>query len=96
MTRSNCSIVGCNTTRKHKDIGQLRCPDPKKYPQWNKEFLSVVTKDRVVDDKFKKQIEKNNVYVCQRHFNDEDLWHCKVFVTFILIIFWTYLGGPIN
>eukprot|EP00111_Clytia_hemisphaerica_P007779 TCONS_00022595-protein len=73
MTGSNCSIVGCNTTRRHKDISQFRCPNPKLHPQWSKEFLAVVTSGRVIDAKFKTQIEINNVYVCEKHFK-EDVW----------------------
>lgn len=78
MTGSNCSIVNCNTTRRHKDISQIRLPNPKLYPEWRKEFLAVITRDRMVDEKFKEQILKNNVYVCEKHFKKEDLLYCKL------------------
>ena len=35
--------------------------------KWRREMLNVMTKDREVDANFKKQIEKDHVYVCEKH-----------------------------
>ena len=40
---------------------------------WRKASLHVVTRDRVVDASFRKQIEEGSVYVCERHFTPEDI-----------------------
>ena len=81
MTGSNCSIVGCTSNRNtHKDISIFRLPSAKKDPrtlQWRNDWLHIIKKDRVVDDKFRKQIEKNNVFVCQKHFKETDLIQCE-------------------
>ena len=77
MTGSNCSVYGCNTSRRHKHLSQIRLPNPNKFPQWRKDMLAIITRDRVLDKKFKEQIEKNNVYICEKHFRDEDFYHCK-------------------
>lgn len=81
MTGSNCSIVGCTTNRNtHKDRSIFRLPTGKKSPQaleWRKSWLNVILKDRDLDNNFKKQIQKNNVFVCERHFKETDLLQCK-------------------
>ena len=79
MTGSNCSIVGCNISRRHKGVSIMRIPSGKKYgeEQWRKDMLSIITKDRVIDERFQKMIDKNNVFVCEKHFKKEDLYYCK-------------------
>ena len=80
MPGSNCSIFGCNTSRRHKGIAIFRLPNAKKDEEtakWSKEMLSIITRDRVMDDNLKKMIEKNNVFVCEKHFREQDIYHCK-------------------
>ena len=40
-------------------------------------MLNVIIKDRVVDANFKKQIEKDHVYVCEQHFRECDMYIYK-------------------
>uniref|UniRef100_A0A7M5WX04 THAP-type domain-containing protein n=1 Tax=Clytia hemisphaerica TaxID=252671 RepID=A0A7M5WX04_9CNID len=73
-----CSIVGCTTNRNtHKDLSIFRLPSLKtenpRRLSWRKEWLHIILKDRVLDNKLQKQIDKNNVYVCEKHFKVEDL-----------------------
>ena len=43
--------------------------------RWRTRFLSVITKDRVVDASFKRQIENHNIGVCELHFLSEEINH---------------------
>ena len=40
-------------------------------------MLGVMTKDRVVDTNSKKQIEKDHVFVCEKHFRECDMYTCQ-------------------
>ena len=37
-------------------------------------MINVITKDRVVDQSLQKQIECNKLYICERHFSQDQLW----------------------
>ena len=89
MTGSNCSIVGCSTSRNANKtlevpIPIMRIPSGKKYgeEEWRKQMLNIITKDRVIDERFQKMIDKNDVFVCAKHFKEEELYHCKSFIFF--------------
>ena len=71
MPEANCPIFGCGESRKPKyqGIGIFE----KNKESWRKASLHVVTRDRVVDASFRKQIEEGSVYVCERHFTPEDI-----------------------
>ena len=43
------------------------------YVQWKNATLRIVKKYRVLDDDFKRQIEKGNFFICERHYQQEDL-----------------------
>ena len=36
-------------------------------------WIKVITRDRVVDENFRRQIDSGNVYVCKRHFKTEEI-----------------------
>ena len=71
MPEANCPIFGCGESRKPKyqGIGIFE----KNKESWRKASLHVVTRDRVIDASFRKQIEEGSVYVCERHFTPEDI-----------------------
>lgn len=73
MPGENCSIVGCGASRRIKGIGIFRVPSAVKYKEWRTNWLSQVTKSRVIDSAFREQIENDRVYVCEKHFNPEDI-----------------------
>ena len=85
MPGENCSIPGCGVCRrpKYKGISLFKCPskseDGKDVEQtkWRDEFLGVIKTTRTVDGDFSRQIENGSVYVCQRHFKDDDFVTCK-------------------
>ena len=79
MPGENCAFVGCSSNRRHKEISLFKLPTAKDETtkKWRREMLNVITKDRVVDANFKKQIENDHVYVCEKHFMECDMYICK-------------------
>ena len=77
MPEANCPICRCGVSRKlkYQGIGIFKIPrySEKNKESWRKASLHVVTRDRVVDASFRKQIEEGSVYVCERHFTPEDI-----------------------
>lgn len=60
---------------KYQGTGIFKIPSAsdKSKETWRKALVHVVTRDRVVDASFRKQIVEGNVYICERHFNPEDI-----------------------
>ena len=75
MPGANCSIFGCGTNRRHSGVRIFRIPAGKdeKSKEIHDAWIKVITRDRVVDDNFRKQIDSGNVYVCERHFKKEEI-----------------------
>ena len=70
MPGVNCAIVGCGTSRRTKGIGIFKLPAAKndKYKRWREEWLSEITKTRVIDKAFREKILNDTVYTCEKHF----------------------------
>ena len=77
MPGANCVFPGCFVSRtpKYENISMFKLPNRSGefYVKWKKEILNIITKYRVVDKCFKKQIESGNIHVCERHFSKEDI-----------------------
>ena len=52
-------------------------PNDETTMSWRKAMLNVITRDRVVDSDFRRQINNDKVYICERHFLPGDLYICK-------------------
>ena len=76
MPGSNCSIFGCSTSRRNKDLGIHKVPLPNNDidKKWRSELINVITKDRVVDDALKKRIAITNLFICERHFSKDQFY----------------------
>ena len=78
MPGANCSIFGCGTSRKHVGVGIFRIPSEQ--DELSKKtrvaWINVITKDRVVDDNLRSQINSGNLYVCEKHFKKEE-YDCR-------------------
>ena len=76
---ANCSIYGCHTSRKHKDIGIFCMPTAKDEftKQWRAEMINIILRDRVIDESLQRQIDNNTLHICELHFKEEDLYYCK-------------------
>ena len=79
MPGDNCSVFGCGSCRRTKGIGIWKLPSARnaEYKKWREEWLSAITKTRVIDEDFKKQIDSDKVFTCEKHFNPEDVELCK-------------------
>lgn len=75
MPGANCSIFGCNTSRKHKGISIFKVPKAKneRYKVWRKDWLQIITRTHVVDESLSKQINNDSLHVCEKHFKEEDV-----------------------
>ena len=60
MPGVNCAVVGCGTSRRTKGIGIFKLPAAKnaKYKRWREEWLSEITKTRVIDKAFSSSVRK--------------------------------------
>ena len=84
MPGENCAVFGCGTCRNQKDLAIFKVPTAKDEVtrKWRSEMLSIITRDREMDAKFKRLIEKDKVYICERHFELDQLWICKYYLYF--------------
>ena len=75
MPGANFSIYGCGTSRKHVGVGIFRIPSGKDEvsTKTREAWLNVITKDRVVDKSLRSQIDKGELYVCEKHFKPEEI-----------------------
>ena len=78
MPGDNCSVTGCGTSRRTKQIGIFKVPGKKK-TEWRKRFLDTIKKSRVTDKSFAKQIEEDTVHACARHFHASEIQTRKFF-----------------
>ena len=79
MPGANCSVIQCGSSRRTKGISLFKLPSPKTeaLKTWRKELLIIITRDRVVDKDFQKQIDNDTVHICSRHFTEEQFYVCK-------------------
>lgn len=84
MPGDNCSVFGCGSSRKTKGIGIWKLPAPRnaEYKKWRELWLNELTKTRVVDKDFKRQIDNDRVFTCENHFRPEDIEICKYQIQF--------------
>jgi len=84
MPGDNCSVFGCGTCRRTKGIGIFKLPSARnaEYKKWREQWLSAITKTRVIDKDFQKQIDNDKVFTCEKHFRPEDveLFHSEKMV----------------
>ena len=80
MPGANCSVFGCGTSRRDKGISLFKLPAAKdKFTsKWRDELLSKITRDRVLDADFRRQIKEDRPHICERHFEKDKLYICKL------------------
>lgn len=76
MPGDNCSVFGCGTSRRTKGVGIWKAKD-EDYKKWREDWLGEITKTREVDRDFKRQVENDKVFACEKHFHSEDIETCK-------------------
>ena len=79
MPGDNCSVFGCGTSRRTKGVGIWKLPAPKDegHRKWRDAWLSEITKTRTVDAVFRKKIQNDTIYTCEKHFDPQDVEICK-------------------
>jgi len=72
-------VYGCGTSRRTKGVGIWKLPKAKDedHKKWREDWLREITKTREVDRDFKRQVENNKVFTCEKHFHLEDIETCK-------------------
>ena len=68
-------MVGWGTRRKHVGLGIFRIPSSTNElsTRTGEVWLNVITKDRVVDKSLRRQIETDELYVCEKRFKTEEI-----------------------
>ena len=82
MPGASCAFPGCGMSRKQEGVGIFKIPtrNDSFYNEWRKNLLDVLIKYRVVDKCFKKLISEGKVYLCERHFIEQDIERTSKFV----------------
>jgi len=72
MPGANCSIFGCNTSRRMVGLGIFKIPsgDDEFNTKWRNKLLDIVTKNRVVDSAMLERINKKRIFICELHFTE--------------------------
>jgi hypothetical protein len=70
MPGANCSIFGCNTSRKTTAISIFVLPkgEDELSRKTHKEWLRQIKRNRVIDQDLRWQIEVRTVHICKKHF----------------------------
>ena len=71
MPGSNCAIVNCGTSRYEKEIRLLKLPAPKDkfHKKWWRDMLNIIRIDCEADANLNRQIEKDTIHICEKHFS---------------------------
>ena len=79
MPGDNRAFNQSGTSRRKKGIGLFKLPTGKDEESkvWRRDFLNVLTKYRVQDEGFKRQLAAGSLHVCERHFLPEEIKICK-------------------
>ena len=77
MPGDNCSIEGCPVSRssKYKGIGIFKVPsgNTEHEKNWRDKLVNIVTRDRVIDPNFRERINSRKVFICQRHYSEDQV-----------------------
>ena len=79
MPGANCTIFGCNTSRIHKGISIFKVPKSvdNYSKKWRENVISVITRDRVIDQSLRREIETDKLYVCEKHYLEDKILRGK-------------------
>ena len=74
MPGDNRAVFDCGSCRRTKRIGIWKLPEEKDeaHKKWRDGWLREITKAREFEHEFRKGIENNKVFTCEKHFDVED------------------------
>ena len=96
---ANCAFPECNVQRikKYQGITIFTVTTRKSdfYCRWRKALVDVLCRYRVIEPSFKCKILDGEelIYICGRHFADEDIEHMKTGQKALLCVLKQYLQG---
>ena len=72
MPGANCSIFGCNTSRKTSGISIFALPkgEDELSKQTREAWVNEITRNRVIDPDLRRQIDRRTLHVCEKHFEE--------------------------
>ena len=78
MIGANCSIFVCSSSTSKSGIAIFKVPqrDHEWSSDWRKSIINVVTIDRVTDKALRERILKKNIFVCERHYSEDQHMRC--------------------
>ena len=67
MPGDNCAFNQCGTSRRTKGVGLFKLPtaNDEESTRWRREFLNVITRYRVKDKDFVRQLSSDSIHVCE-------------------------------
>ena len=78
MVGANCSIFGCSSSRRKFGVAIFKVPQG--HDEWSsnqrKSIISVVTRDHVIDKALRERIMKKNIFLCEKHYSEDQLIRC--------------------
>ena len=81
MPGSNCTIIDCNVSRKHKlALFQIPTKDDEYSTLQRNKLVAVITRDRVIDAGLKGQIERRMPYICEHHYTKTQINLCEYII----------------
>ena len=91
MPGENCSILNCPVSRKaqYKGVGIYKVPSGTNEFEstWRDKLVAVVVRLREVDPALKEKIQKKRIFICQRHFRDDQIVHHRSRTTLVKLAF---------
>ena len=73
-------ITGCHTTsRRHKGIGMFKPTNIKNeyHTEWRRKIDQIILRTRTPDKKYRELVEKKKIYICEKHYKEEDIEFTK-------------------
>ena len=49
-------------------------------------MLNMITRDRETNANLNRQIEKDTVYICEKHFSEEQIYICEFYLYYFFIL----------
>ena len=77
MPGENCCIVYCFASRRDSKRSFFKLRSKRLYPEWQQQWIDIITRARVLDEDFKGQTERGTVHVCDRHPPHNEIETCK-------------------
>ena len=54
-------------------IFQIPTKDDEYSREWREKLVDIITRDRVVDEDWKRQIKNRNLFICEFHYTEDKL-----------------------